>query len=211
MGVLVGRKAPLFKAAAVLDGTEIVSDFSLDQYIGKKYIVFFFYPMDFTFVCPTELFAFQEKLADFEARDAVVIACSTDTEQSHWGWLNMPKNKGGIQGVTYPIVADTNKTISANYDVLAGSWNVDEETDELTAEGTLVAYRGLFIIDKNGIVRHQLVNDLPIGRNVDEAIRTLDAIQFNDEVGDVCPANWEKGKDAMKATHDGAADYLSKI
>ena len=211
MGVLVGRKAPLFKAAAVLDGTEIVSDFSLGQYIGKKYIVLFFYPMDFTFVCPTELFAFQDKLADFDERNTVVIACSTDTEQSHWGWLNMPKNKGGIEGITYPLVADTNKTIAANYDVLAGAWDVDEETDELTAEGTLVAYRGLFIIDKNGIVRHQLVNDLPIGRSVDEAIRTLDAIQYSDEFGDVCPANWSKGKDAMKATHESTADYLAKL
>jgi len=210
MGVLVGKKAPLFKAPAVLNGTEIVPDFSLGQFIGKKYIVLFFYPMDFTFVCPTELFAFQEKLADFDERNAVVIACSTDTEQSHWGWLNMPKNKGGIQGITYPIVADTNKTIAANYDVLAGTWDVDEETNELTADGTLVAYRGLFIIDKNGVVRHQLVNDLPIGRNVDEVIRTLDAIQFNDEFGDVCPANWSKGKEAMKATHEATAEYLAK-
>lgn len=210
MGVLVGKKAPLFKAPAVLNGTEIVSDFSLGQFIGKKYIVLFFYPMDFTFVCPTELFAFQEKLAEFEARGTQVIACSTDTEQSHWGWLMMPKNKGGIQGITYPIVADTNKTISSNYDVLAGEWDIDDETDELTASGTLVAYRGLFIIDKNGVVRHQLVNDLPIGRSVDEAIRTLDAIQYNDEVGDVCPANWAKGKEGLKATHEGTAEYLAK-
>lgn len=207
--VLVGKKAPLFEAAAVVNGIEIVDDFKLADYIGNKYIVLFFYPMDFTFVCPTELFAFQEKLAEFEKRGAMVVACSTDTEQSHWGWLTMPKDKGGIQGVTYPIVADTNKTISANYDVLAGEWDYTDE-GEMTANGALIAFRGLFLIDLNGVVRHQLVNDLPLGRNVDEAIRVLDALQFNEEHGEVCPANWTKGKEGMKATHDGVADYLSK-
>jgi len=207
--VLVGKKAPLFKAAAVVNGIEIVEDFNLADYIGKKYVVLFFYPKDFTFVCPTELFAFQEKLAEFEKRDTVVIACSTDTEQSHWGWLTLPKNKGGIQGVTYPIVADTNKTISANYDVLAGEWDYTDE-GEMTAQGELIAYRGLFLIDLNGVVRHQLVNDLPLGRNVEEALRILDALQFTEKYGDVCPANWTKEDEGMKATHEGVADYLSK-
>lgn len=206
--VLVGKKAPLFKAAAVVNGMEIVENFRLEDYIGKKYVVLFFYPKDFTFVCPTELHAFQEKLAEFESRDTQVIACSTDTEQSHWGWLQMPKAQGGIQGITYPVVADTNKTISTNYDVLAGDWDFDDETDEMIATGELVAYRGLFIIDKAGVVRHQLVNDMPLGRNVDEVLRILDALQFTEEHGEVCPANWAKGKDAMSATHDGVASYL---
>ncbi len=205
--VLVGKKAPLFTAAAVVNGLEIVEDFSLSQYIGEKYIVLFFYPKDFTFVCPTELHAFQEKLAEFEKRDTVVIACSTDTEQSHWGWLQLPKNRGGIQGVKYPIVADTNKTISANYDVLAGEWDYNDE-GEMIAHGEMVSYRGLFLIDKNGDVRHQLVNDMPLGRNVDEVIRILDALQFTEKYGDVCPANWNQGDEGMKATHEGVAEYL---
>lgn len=206
--VLVGKKAPVFEVAAVVNGTDIVENFKLSDYIGKKYIVLFFYPKDFTFVCPTELFAFQEKLKEFEDRDTQLIACSTDTEQSHWGWLNLPKNLGGIQGVTYPIVADTNKTISSSYDVLAGEMWIDEE-NQLSVEGELVSYRGLFIIDKNGVVRHQVVNDMPLGRNVDEAIRILDAIQFNEKYGEVCPANWHKGEQGLKATHEGVAEYLS--
>ncbi len=182
MGVLVGRKAPAFTAQAVINGNEIVESFSLEQFKGK-YVVLFFYPKDFTFVCPTELFAFQEKLEEFKKRNVELVAVSTDTEQSHWGWLQLAKNKGGIQGVTYPIVADTNKTISANYDVLAGdfAWN---EAGEMIAEGELIAYRGLFLIDKEGIVKHQLVNDLPLGRNVDEALRMVDALQFVEENGE---------------------------
>lgn len=207
MGVLVGKKAPGFTAAAVLNGNDIVENFTLEQFKGK-YVVLFFYPKDFTFVCPTELYAFQERLEDFKSRNVEVIAVSTDTEQSHWGWLNLEKNKGGIQGVTYPIVADTNKTISTNYDVLAGDWDYNEE-GEMIAIGELIAYRGLFLIDREGIVRHQLVNDLPLGRNVDEAVRMVDALQHLEEFGEVCPANWSKGKDALTATHDGIADYLA--
>ena len=206
--VLVGKKAPLFEASAVLNGVEIVDDFKLSEYIGKKYVVLFFYPKDFTFVCPTELFAFQEKLAEFEKRNVQVIACSTDTEQSHWGWLQMAKKEGGIDGITYPVVADTNRTISNNYDVLAGEWDYNEE-GELVAEGEMVAYRGLFLIDMNGVVRHQVINDMPLGRNVDEALRMVDALQFFEENGDVCPANWNAGDEALKATHDGVADYLA--
>ena len=205
---LVGKKAPLFKAHAVVNGGDIVSDFSLEQYIGKKEVIFFFYPKDFTFVCPTELHAFQEKIAEFDKRNVAVVACSTDTEQSHWGWLQVPKEKGGIQGVKYPIVADTTKTISMNYDVLFGEYEVDEN-DQLIANGPMIAFRGLFLIDKKGVIRHLLINDLPLGRNVDEALRMIDALQFNEENGEVCPANWTKGDTALKASHEGIANYLA--
>ena len=208
MAVLVGHKAPHFSASAVINGEEIVNGFSLDQYLGKKHVILFFYPKDFTFVCPTELHAFQEKLAEFESRNVAVVAVSTDTEQSHWGWLQLPKKNGGIQGVTYPIVADTNKTISTNYDVLAGEWDYNEE-GEMIAHGELIAYRGLFLIDKEGVVRHQIVNDLPLGRNVDEALRMIDSLQFFEEKGEVCPANWQKGKDGLNESHEGIADYLA--
>jgi peroxiredoxin (alkyl hydroperoxide reductase subunit C) len=208
MSVLVGKMAPKFSANAVIDGGKIVNNLTLEQFKGK-YVILFFYPKDFTFVCPTELFAFQEKLQEFKSRNVELIAVSTDTEQSHWGWLQMEKNHGGIKGVTYPIVADTNKTISMNYDVLAGDLDWNDE-GEMIATGELVAYRGLFLIDKTGKVRHQLVNDLPLGRSVDEALRIVDALQHLEENGEVCPANWVKGKEALKATHDGIADYLAK-
>ncbi len=208
MSVLVGCKAPLFKAQAIVDGKNIVPDFSLEQYIGKKHVVFFFYPKDFTFVCPTELHAFQDKLSEFESRDVQVVACSTDTEMSHWGWLQVAKDKGGIEGITYPIVADTNKTISTNYDVLVGDYDYNDD-GEMIASGELIAYRGLFLIDKSGVVRHQVVNDLPLGRSVDEVLRMVDALQYFEENGEVCPANWSKGKTAMKASHEGVAEYLA--
>ena len=209
MAVLVGKKAPHFSAQAVVNGGEFVENFSLDQYLGKKHVIFFFYPKDFTFVCPTELFAFQEKMAAFEKRNVAVVACSTDTEQSHWGWLQMAKNDGGIKGVKYPMVADTNKTISKNFDVLTGDFYYDEN-DQLQADNELIAYRGLFLIDKEGIVRHQVVNDLPLGRSVDEALRIVDALQFTEEHGEACPANWTADQEGLKATHEGIADYLSK-
>lgn len=186
-----------------------MSDFSLDQFIGQKHVVFFFYPKDFTFVCPTELHAFQEKLAEFESRNCAVVACSTDTEESHWGWLQMEKNAGGIKGITYPIVADVSKTISDNYGVLAGEYDYDVDGN-LVANGPMIAYRGLFLIDKNGVVMHQLVNNFPLGRNVEEALRMVDALQFFEENGEVCPANWSKGSEGMKANHEGVADYLAK-
>ncbi|TXC78593.1 peroxiredoxin [Luteibaculum oceani] len=208
MAVLVGQEAPKFTASAVINGEEIVDNFSLDQYKGKKYVVLFFYPKDFTFVCPTELHAFQAKLAEFESRDTAVVAVSTDTEQSHWGWLQVPKDKGGIEGITYPLVADTNKTISTNYDVLAGEWDYNED-GEMIAHGEMIAYRGLFLIDKEGVVRHQVVNDLPLGRNVEEALRMVDSLQYFEEKGEVCPANWKKGEDGLNASHEGIADYLA--
>jgi peroxiredoxin (alkyl hydroperoxide reductase subunit C) len=209
MGVLVGKKAPSFRAGAVVNGGEIVNDFSLDQYLGKNHVLFFFYPKDFTFVCPSELHAFQAKLADFEARGVKVVACSTDTEESHWGWLQVPKNKGGIEGVKYPIVADTSKTISEAFGVLAGEYEYDMD-GKLTASGPMIAYRGLFLINKEGVVMHELVNMFPLGRNVDEALRMVDALQFFEENGEVCPANWHKGDEGMKANFDGVADYLAK-
>lgn len=209
MSVLVGKKAPSFKAAAVINGEEVVKDFSLDQYLGKNYVLFFFYPKDFTFVCPTELHAFQSKLAEFKAKGCEVVACSTDTEESHWGWLQMPKNQGGIQGVTYPIVADTSKTISMNYGVLAGEYDYDENGNTI-ATGPMIAYRGLFLINKQGTVMHQVVNFFPLGRNVDEAMRMLDALIHNETNGEVCPANWSQGKEAMQGSHKGVAEYLAK-
>ena len=208
MAVLVGRKAPQFVAPAVVDGEEIVEDFSLNQYLGKKHVLFFFYPKDFTFVCPTELHAFQEKLHEFEKRGVAVVAASTDSEESHWGWLQMPKAAGGIQGITYPIVADTTKTISMNYGVLAGEYDYNEH-GEMAATGPMIAYRGLFLIDKDGIVQHQVVNNFPLGRSVNEALRMVDALLFHEEKGEVCPANWEAGKQGLKDTHVGVAEYLS--
>lgn len=208
MSVLVGKKAPSFTAPALLNGNNIEPDFSLDQYLGNNYVVFFFYPKDFTFVCPSELHAFQAKLAEFEKRGAKVVACSTDTEESHWGWAQVEKTNGGIKGVTYPIVADTNKTIADAYGVLVGEYDYDDN-GELYATAPMIAYRGLFLIDKEGVVRHQLINDLPLGRNVDEAIRMVDALKFVEENGEVCPANWNEGEDGMTASFDGVADYLA--
>jgi peroxiredoxin (alkyl hydroperoxide reductase subunit C) len=208
MSVLVGKKAPSFSATAVVNGGMIEENFSLDQYVGKNAVVLFFYPKDFTFVCPSELHAFQAKLGEFEARGVKLVACSTDTAESHWGWLQVPKGKGGIEGVKYPIIADTDKTISAAYDVLDGEYDYDMDGN-LVATGQMIAYRGLFLIDKNGIVMHQLVNNFPLGRNVDEALRMVDALQYFEENGEVCPANWTKGDAGMKASFEGVAEYLS--
>jgi len=209
MSVLVGKKAPSFKAKAVVKGNEIVDGFSLDQYLNKKYVLFFFYPADFTFVCPTELLAFQEQLNEFEKRDTAIVACSVDSEFSHWKWLQTPLQEGGIKGVNYPIVSDLSKTISENYDVLAGNYEYSED-GEVSFAGIPQSYRGLFLIDKHGIVRHQLVNDMPLGRSVDEALRLVDALQFFEQNGEVCPANWKKGDKAMKPTQEGVSSYLSK-
>ncbi|RNI31195.1 peroxiredoxin [Rufibacter latericius] len=207
MAVLVGKKAPSFKATAVVD-LEFEEDFSLDQYIGKQHVVFYFYPMDFTFVCPTEIIAFQDRLEEFTRKGVAVVGCSTDTHQSHWAWLNTPRERGGIEGVTYPLVADATKTISSNFDVLAGHYDTNEE-GELIFVGEPVAYRGLFLIDKQGVVRHQVVNDMPLGRSIDEALRMVDALQYFEEKGEVCPANWEEGQEGMQATREGVASYLT--
>ena len=205
---LVGGIAPNFSADAIVNGGESVNNFSLDKYIGKKYVILFFYPKDFTFVCPSELHAFQSKLGAFQERNCEVIGCSTDTAETHWGWLQVPKERGGIKGITYPLIADSNKLISDAYDVLNGEYDYNED-GELTATSSMIAYRGLFLIDKEGVIQHQLVNNLPLGRNVDEAIRILDALQFHEKNGEVCPANWKPGEDGMKESHDGVAEYLS--
>ncbi len=205
---LVGKKAPVVNAPAVINGDEIVENFSLDQYIGKKEVIFFFYPKDFTFVCPTEIHAFQEKLEEFEKRGVAVVGASCDTEETHLAWLMTDKNKGGISGVTYPLVADSSKAIASNFGVLAGDWSYDEEGN-LGFDGAPVAFRGTFYIDKEGIVRHESINDLPLGRNISEMLRIVDAWQHVAKHGEVCPANWEEGKTAMNATRDGVAEYLS--
>ncbi len=204
---LIGNKAPDFKASAVVDGGKIVSDFSLSQYLGKKYVVLFFYPADFTFVCPTELHAFQAKLADFAKRDTAVVACSVDSEFSHWKWLQTEPKEGGIKGVTYPIVADQSHLIAQQYEVLAGQYGYNE-LDEPVFEGVCQTYRGLFLIDREGIVRHMVINDMPLGRNVDEVLRMVDALQFFEKNGEVCPANWHQGEKGLTATQEGIAKYL---
>jgi len=192
VSVLVGKAAPDFTAAAV-QGTEIIEEFTLSSLRGK-YVVLFFYPLDFTFVCPTELHAFQEKLEEFKSRNVEVLGCSIDSHFSHAAWLRTPKTGGGIEGVTYPLVADLTKSIAQQYDVLI--------------EGGGIAYRGLFLIDKEGVVRHQVVNDLPLGRNVDEALRMVDALQFFEANGEVCPANWNSGDKAMTPDQGGLEAYF---
>lgn len=207
MAVLVGKKAPSFSADAVVNGGEFVENFSLDQYIGKKYVLFYFYPADFTFVCPTEILAFQEKIGEFEKRDVALVGCSVDSKYSHWKWLQTELKDGGIKGVKYPLVADNSMTIAENYDVLAGTWDYTEE-GETTFVGVPEAYRGLFLIDKEGVVRHQLVNDMPLGRSIEEALRLVDALQYSEEHGEVCPANWHKGDKALEENQISIASYL---
>lgn len=208
METLIGKKAPGFKANAVINGSEIVENFSLEQFEGKKEVIFFFYPLDFTFVCPTELLAFQRKIEEFEKRNVAVVGCSVDSEFSHLAWLQTELNNGGIKGVKYPIVSDLSKTIAENFGVLAGEYEYSED-GKVGFNGAPVAYRGLFLIDKNGVIRHSVINDLPLGRSIDEALRIVDALQHFEEYGEVCPANWKEGDDAMKATTEGVADYLS--
>lgn len=206
---LVGKKAPIFISDAVVNGGELVEDFSLEQYLGKKYVIFFFYPLDFTFVCPTEILAFQKNLKEFEKRGAVVVGCSVDSKFSHWAWLNTPVEKGGIQGVQFPLVADLSKTIAINYGVLAGEYTVDED-GIWNFDGGSVAYRGLFLIDKEGTVQHEIVNNLGLGRSTVEALRMLDALRHLEKHGEVCPADWKEGSDAMKPSSEGVSEYLSK-
>ena len=195
MSTLVGKPAPLFKAKAVA-ASAFIDHFSLDQFLGK-YVVFFFYPLDFTFVCPTELHAFQELLEEFEKRNAQVVGCSVDSVHCHHAWLQTPKSKGGIQGVDYPLVSDINKTIARDFGVLA--------------EAHGIAYRGLFLIDQQGIVRHQVVNDLPLGRSVYEALRIIDALIHVERHGEVCPANWKSGAKAMNPSHEGLESYYANV
>jgi peroxiredoxin (alkyl hydroperoxide reductase subunit C) len=194
MSVLVGKKAPDFTAAAVLADGSIKEDFKLSDYKGK-YVVLFFHPLDFTFVCPTELIAFDHRIKEFASRGVQVIGCSIDSQFTHVAWRNTPVADGGIGPVGYPLVADVKHEVCQAYDVEADAG---------------VAYRGSFLIDQHGIVRHQVVNDLPLGRNVDEMLRMVDALQFTEEHGEVCPAGWHKGEKGMVPDAKGVASYLAE-
>lgn len=195
MAVLVGKKAPDFVAAAVLGNGEIKENYTLSGASKGKYTILFFYPLDFTFVCPSELIAFDHRLEEFQKRNVEVIGVSIDSQFTHSAWRNTPVEKGGIGQVRYTLVADVKHEICKAYDV--------EHADG-------VAFRGTFLIDREGVVRHQVVNDLPLGRNIDEALRMVDALQFNEEHGEVCPAGWSKGKPGMKDNAAGVAKYLSE-
>lgn len=194
MAVLVGKQAPDFSAQAVMpDGS--FQEVKLSDYKGK-YVVLFFYPLDFTFVCPSEIIAFHNHIGEFKSRNCEVLGVSVDSHFTHAAWRNTPVDNGGIGAIDYPLIADLTKSIAADYDVLTGNG--------------AVAFRGLFLVDTNGMVRHQIVNDLPLGRNVEEAIRMVDALQFHEQHGEVCPANWKKGKAGMKANAEGVASYLKE-
>ncbi len=195
MAVLVGKQAPDFTAVAVMGNNEINESFNLKKHIAGKAAVIFFYPLDFTFVCPSELIAFDHRLNEFKSRGVEVIGVSIDSQFTHLAWKNTPVNNGGIGKVGYPLVADIKHEICKAYDV------------EL--EGAGVALRGSFLIDKNGVVRHQVVNDLPLGRDIDEMLRMVDALQFHEIHGEVCPAGWNKGKPGMNASTEGVAKYLA--
>jgi len=193
MSVLVAKPAPDFTATAVMPDNSFKEDFSLSQYRGK-YVVLFFWPLDFTFVCPSELIAFDHRLEQFKKKNVQVIGCSVDSHFTHLAWKNTPIKNGGIGNVQYPMVADLSKSIARDYDVLFDD---------------AVALRGSFLIDRNGVVRHQVVNDLPLGRNIDEMLRMVDALQFTEEHGEVCPAGWTEGKKGMDASPEGVAAYLA--
>ena len=195
MSVLVGKKAPEINAPAVMADGSINESFSLSDYKGK-YIVLFFYPLDFTFVCPTELIAFSHRIDEFESRGVQVLGCSIDSQFTHLAWRNTPVENGGIGPVKYPLIADIKHQICRDYDV------------ELDPAG--VALRGSFLIDREGVVRHQVVNDLPLGRNIDEMLRMIDALQFHEQHGEVCPAGWNKGDQGMVADSNGVASYLAE-
>jgi peroxiredoxin (alkyl hydroperoxide reductase subunit C) len=195
MSHLVGKKAPEFKAPAVMPDNSIKADFGLGDLKGK-YVVLFFYPLDFTFVCPTEIVEFNRKLAEFKERGVEVVGVSVDSQFTHLAWKNTPVEQGGIGNIQYPLVADLTKQIGRDFGVLL-------------EEGG-VSLRGTFLIDREGNVKHAVVNDLGLGRNIDETLRMVDALQHHEKYGEVCPANWSKGDDAMKPTADGVASYLTK-
>jgi len=194
MSVLVGKKAPDFTAAAVMANNEIIDKFNLHSYLNGRIGVLFFYPLDFTFVCPSEIIAFDNRLEEFKKRNVEVIGVSVDSHFSHIAWKNTAINNGGIGQVKYPLVADLTKNIARDYDVLVND---------------AVALRGTFLIDQDGTVRHQLINDLPLGRSIDEALRMVDALKFHQENGEVCPAGWNKGRKGMKPSSKGVAEYLA--
>lgn len=194
MSALVTKPAPDFTATAVMPDNSFNENFQLSSYQGKSYVVLFFYPLDFTFVCPSELIAFDNRLDRFRERNVEVVGCSVDSHFSHLAWKNTPVDRGGVGNLQYPLVSDITKNIARDYDLLVND---------------SVALRGSFLIDKQGIVRHQVVNDLPLGRNVDEMLRMVDALQFCEEHGEVCPAGWQEGEKGMKATTEGVAEYLA--
>ena len=207
---LVGKKFPSIEVDAMSEmGDNLKINIFEEATVKNKKVLLFWYPKDFTFVCPTELHAFQAALADFESRNTIVIGASCDTNEVHFAWLNTPKNNGGIEGVTYPILADTNRNLSNILGILdIESEEYNEETDSVLIVGSNVTYRATYLIDETGKVFHESVNDMPLGRNVNEYLRMVDAYTHIQEKGEVCPANWEKGKDAMSADRKSTASYL---
>lgn len=209
--VFVGKKFPNLNVDAMNDMGDTFKVNVLEEAINnKKKVILFWYPKDFTFVCPTELHAFQAALGEFDKRNTIVIGASCDTPEVHFAWLNTPKNNGGIEGVTYPILADSNRNLASALGILdITNEQYNEETGLVTVEGDNVTYRATYIIDEDGIVQHEGINNMPIGRNVNEFIRIIDALTHVQEKGEVCPANWEDGKNAMKADRNSTAEYLS--
>lgn len=210
--MLVTKPAPDFKAMAVMPDNSF-EEVQLSNYRGQK-VVLFFYPMDFTFVCPTEILAFDHRLEEFKKRNVQVLGCSTDSHYSHLAWKNTPVDKGGIGNIQYPLVADIDKTIARAYNVLVeakpATVYVDEEGEMLTSVDGTVALRASFLIDEEGIIRHAVINDLSLGRNIDEMLRMVDALSFYQQHGEVCPAGWQEGQEAMEASPEGVAKYLAK-
>ncbi|MEE9348935.1 MAG: peroxiredoxin [Flavobacteriaceae bacterium] len=208
---LVGRKFPNIAVDAMNEMGDTFKINVFEEAVNKgKKVLLFWYPKDFTFVCPTEILAFQDALGEFEKRNTIVIGASVDTAEVHFAWLNTAKNNGGIEGVTFPLLADTNRNLSTLLDILdLEEGDYDEENDFILAEGSNVTYRATYLIDEEGKIFHESVNDMPLGRNVGEYLRMVDAYTHIQEKGEVCPANWEKGKDAMDATRDGVSKYLS--
>lgn len=209
--MLVTKKAPEFKTMAVMPDNSI-QNVSLSDYAGKK-VVLFFYPLDFTFVCPTELLAFDKRLGEFESRNTQVLGCSVDSRWAHLAWKNTDVNNGGIGNVQYPLLQDLDKSIARNYDVLVGATDAYIETEdsmEATTVGGGVSLRGSFLIDEDGVVRHAVLNDLPLGRNIDEMIRMIDALSHHQKHGEVCPAGWKDGDTAMAESPEGVSSYLTE-
>ncbi|WP_066758316.1 peroxiredoxin [Crocinitomix algicola] len=207
---VVGKKFPNITVNAMNEMGDTFELNVLEEAVkNKKKVLLFWYPKDFTFVCPTELHAFQAALPEFEKRNTIVIGASCDTAEVHFAWLNTAKDQGGIEGVTYPLIADTNRNLSSALDILDGIEQYDPETDEFSIEGDHVSFRATYIIDEEGTVFHESVNHMPLGRNVNEYLRLIDALAHVQEHGEVCPANWEEGKDAMNANRDGVASYLA--
>ena len=212
MSNFVGKKFPSIEVDAMNEMGDTFKVNVLEEAVkNKKKVVLFWYPKDFTYVCPTELHAFQEAMPEFDKRNTILIGASCDTPEVHFAWLSTPKDNGGIEGVTYPILADANRNLANILKVLdTTNERYDEELDAVQIDGNSTPYRATFVLDEDGMVFHQAMNFFPVGRNVNEFLRLIDAYAHNQKFGEVCPANWEEGKDAMKENRDGVADYLSK-